>query len=256
MSKATQFSSANRRTVKMFDKVYKLVHCASSYSHAVINTSNCCVSVYRYGSVPYYTQLEQASPSPFQGDPSPQQPCPFSDGQIVYMEIKNADIEKVHLYRASEEIYKTISCQVHPENFQLYCVNRGSELKYYLYLSYKDCFIEVQETLVAMPTVSQLPPSSLQPGGLIYTVITLHVTPGPKEAYLLPLYPSRAFLYGSPSDTFYEVSITQLNVSQISSQKICFSDVTILHLTSVPKGESKLYPLPPCTYSGTSDDPR
>ena len=154
------------------------------------------------------------------------------------------------------ELYNTITKHTVVENLQVYKVERNfnDSRVLYLYIAHTDCFVEVPEALLLCPPRERLPLSTLQPTGLVYRIIRQHVTLQHLNAFLLPMFPNRAFVYNAEDDCLCEMEAGQV-LNQGLHKKICFCGITILMLSAWPSRNWTA--LPPCSYcTGACDDPR
>ena len=200
-----------------------------------------------------------------------QKPCPFRSGDVVHIESDSSLIQETSnyiegvssgasecepLYRLSE-IYKKIVHSVKPVNFGVYKVENVKEHSppsYYIYLSCEDCFLELPEILTSLSPEHTIPAHFLSRGGVIHQIIFKNLAPQHLNGYILPLFPSRCFIYDFKRCIFVEVEVSRVVTA---GQRICYGDITILVLQSWPRGrEEDCYSLPPCLYRGSSDDPR
>ncbi len=222
--------------------------------------------VCRFGQPPAYSTLKLCD------EQTASMVCPFKSGETVYVECtqrspvdktdhvpfmgvsKLEDKEK--LLKRGGEIYNTITEHAAVENFQVYKVDRvfdNSRTHLYAYISYTDSFVKVPEVVLMCPPGERLPLSVLQPTGLVYLIIKKHVSLQHLNAYLLPLFPGRAFIYSAEEDRLCEVEETQVLNQDV--QKICFCGITIFILSAWPSHNWSS--LPPCSYcTGVCDDPR
>ena len=200
-----------------------------------------------------------------------QKPCPFGSGDVIHIEADSSLMQETSnciegvsscvneckpLYRLSE-IHRKIVCSVKPVNFGVYKVENVQEHSppsYYVYLSCEDCFLELPEILTSLSPECTIPAHFLSRGGVVHQIISKNLAPQHLNGYILPLFPSRCFIYDFKKCIFVEVEVSQVVTA---GQRICYGDITILVLQSWPCGrEEDCYSLPPCLYSGSSDDPR
>lgn len=217
----------------------------------------------RYGQPPSYSILKLCDGQIVS------MPCPFKSGETVYVEhspVENVnhipllDVNKFEgeekLLKRGGEIYNTITKHTVVENFQVYRVEQtfdNTNTHLYAYISYTDCFVKVPEVILMSPPGERLPLSVLRPTGLIYQIIRSHITLQHLNAFLLPLFPGRAFIYNAEKDNLCEVEAVQVLNQDV--KKICFCGITILMLCAWPSQTWSA--LPPCSYStGVCDDPR
>ena len=113
--------------------------------------------------------------------------------------------------------------------------------------------MRVPEVLLTSPPGERLPLSVLKHTGLVYEIIKKHVTLQHLNAFLLPLFPGRAFIYNAKEGHLCEVEVDQVLNQDV--KRICFCDITVLMLSAWPSQNWSA--LPPCSYcTGVCDDPR
>lgn len=222
--------------------------------------------MYRYGQPPSYSTVRLCD------EQIASMVCPFKSGETVYAEhtqhspVENADhvpllaVSKLEreerLLKRGGEIYNTIKKQAVVENFQVYKIEQtfdDTSTHLYIYISYTDSFMRVPEVLLTSPPGERLPLSVLKRTGLVYEIIKKHVTLQHLNAFLLPLFPGRAFIYNAEEGHLCEVEADQVLNQDV--KRICFCGITVLMLSAWPSQNWSA--LPPCSYcTGVCDDPR
>ena len=205
----------------------------------------------------------------------PQKLCPFSSGAVIHIEADTStttisqrstnaakdEAEDVNhalqSFSRNSAIYRKIINHATAVNFGIYKVENTHKLSspsYYMYVSPKDCFFELPEDLISLLPNQSIPHHFLSDKGIIYRIISLYLPPRHLHGYVIPLFPSICFIFNKENGNFIQVPVDHVKGR---GQRISYGDIMMIIFQTWPcGGKEQKYPLPPCLYNGSCDDPR